>query len=358
MSRLALRRHASLLATLCLAQLVPTESVCAAGQVPACSVGGADFCGFDRPEDLAALPGTPWLAVSQSSLTAPIVLLNPRTGSRRSFNPSERHNPPQRSARGCSGPPDHVNVGGIDARRVNGQIWLAALNRTTPQRIELFVVNGLLADPTIVWRDCVPVPSAYAINDVALSRDGDLYATHMFDRPESQAAAQQLRAKFLAAEPTGFALHWGRQHGWSRLAGSDLSFANGIAVSGDGRWLVVSGTFDQALLIISLTHNDVRRLSVPLQPDNVTPLGRASFIVAGHTGVPVSGVDPCRDPRANPCGFPFAVVKLSAKTRIVSPIYADSGAATPGASVGLLDGHLLYLGSAFGDRVSTRRLRN
>jgi hypothetical protein len=336
-------RQLWLLATLSLAPLYLTEPVSAAGQVPACAVGGADFCGFDRPEDLAALPGTRWLAVSQSSLTAPIVLLNLRTGARRSYDPSARHNPPPRSARGCSGPPDHIDAGGIDARRVHGQVWLAALNRSTPQRIELLVVNGLLAEPTMVWRDCVPVPSAYAINDVALTPNGDLYATHMFDRPESPAAAQQLRAKFLA------------KLGWAKVAGSDLSFANGIAVSGDGRWLAVSGTFDQALLIVNLTHHDIRRLPVPLQPDNLTPLGRASIIVAGHTGVPVSGVDPCRDPRAKPCGFPFAVVKLTAKTGEVAPIYTDTGAATPGASVGLLDGQLLYLGSAFGDRVSIRR---
>ncbi len=352
-----MRRHAWLLATLCLAQLVQTDGASAAGQVPACAAGGADFCEFDRPEDLAALPGTPWLAVSQSSLTAPIVLLNPRTGARRSYHPSARHHPPPRSARGCSGPPDRVDAGGIDVRKVNGQLWLAVLNRGTPQRIELLVVNGLLAEPAMVWRDCVPVPSAYAINDVALTPNGELYATHMFDRPESPGAAQQLRSKFLAAEPTGFALHWSHQQGWAKVAGSDLSFANGVAVSGDGRWLAVSGTFDQALLIISLMRHDMHRVSVPLQPDNVTPLGRASFIVAGHTGVPVSGVDPCRDPRAKPCGFPFAVVKLPAKTGEVAPIYTDSGAATPGASVGLLDGQRLYLGSAFGDRVSIRRLR-
>ncbi len=167
-----MRRHAWLLATLCLAQLAQTDGASAAGQVPACAAGGADFCEFDRPEDLAALPGTPWLAVSQNSLSTPIVLLNPRTGSRRSYDPSQREDPPQRSARGCSGPPDRVDAGGIDVRKVNGQLWLAALNRSTPQRIELFVVKGLLAEPTVVWHDCVPVPSAYAINDVALARDG------------------------------------------------------------------------------------------------------------------------------------------------------------------------------------------
>ena len=210
--------------------------------------------------------------------------------------------------------------------------------------------------PTVSWRDCISVPPEYALNDVALAPSGDIYATHMFARPESATDAQQLRTKFLAAAATGFALHWSVQRGWRRMPGTELSFANGIAVSGDGHWLAVAGTFDQAVLVVDLRRGDIRRVRVALQPDNITPFGRSSFIVVGHTGVPVTGIDPCRNPQARPCGFPFSAARISAPGGAVTPIYTDDGKATPGASVAVLDGRMLYLGSAFGDRVSVRVL--
>lgn len=306
-----------------------------------------------------------WLLVSQDSEAAPLAFLETSTGRR---VPAVRVPVPVSVPAGasrCPGPPARIEAGGNDVRRVAGHRLAAVLNRLAPARVELF---GIAFDasgvPGLRWRDCVPVPEGVVLNDVALGPGGDLYASQMFDPPRDAGAAAALRARFLAAQATGRALRWTADTGWRPITGTDVSFANGIAVSRDGRWLAVAGTFDQAVLLLrrergGRSHSAPIRVALGLQPDNLTRRGAAGFVVAGHTGVPVTGVDPCRGLRDAPCGFPFAVSAIdagrAAAGRVaVTRVLDDDGLATPGASVAVATRSGLYLGSAFGDRVALR----
>jgi hypothetical protein len=94
-----------------------------------------------------------------------------------------------------------------------------------------------------------------------------------------------------------------------------------------------------------------RQVPLALQPDNITRAPGGGFVVAGHTGIPVTGVDPCRAVSRLPCGFPFAVARIDTSGR-ARLLFAHDGQRIPGASVALLRERRLYLGSAFGDRVS------
>ena len=180
-----------------------------------------------------------------------------------------------------------------------------------------------------------------------LADDGTLYATHMFTRATTPLQAEELRQKFQSRQATGYAVRWRRGKAWQKVSDSEVSFANGIALSGDGRWLAVAGTFDQALRLLDLKGEiAARRIELPLQPDNLTPDGKDHFLVAGHTGVPVTGVDPCRAATAKPCGFPFAVAEIASSDGVVEVVNEDDGARTPGASVAVRDGEKLQIGRA------------
>ena len=343
----------------------------AAGAIAPCVEGGRDHCGFRRPEDLAAVDDDGrWLLVSQDSVAAPLVFLETSTGRR---VPAPTPRPEGRRAgtiSRCPGPPARIEAGGNDVRRVAGRPLAAVLNRAAPAaRVELFgIAFDASGAPGLHWRDCVPVPEGVALNDVALGPGGELYASQMFDLPRDATAAAALRARFLAAQPTGRVLRWTASSGWKPIPGTEVSFANGVAVSNDGRWLAVAGTFDQAVLLLrrergGRSHSRAIRVALGLQPDNLTRRAAAGFVVAGHTGVPVSGVDPCRTLRDAPCGFPFAVSGLdagpaAATGAVVTPLLEDDGSATPGASVAVVTPAGLYLGSAFGDRVALRSPTN
>jgi len=184
----------------------------------------------------------------------------------------------------CPGPPQTRKFAGLDAQRIGNQTWIAVINRSTQQRIELFHVVAVEPMPRVVWRDCSMLPSNFALDDVALTAERELFATHMVTPPQSAMEADRLRADLVAARPTGYVVRWSAARPWSRMPGTDLSFANGIAVSRDGKWLAAAGTFDQAVLLIERLSGASRHLDVGLQPDNVTPAGAVGFMVASHTG--------------------------------------------------------------------------
>ena len=122
-------------------------------------------------------------------------------------------------------------------------------------------------------------------------------------------------------------------------------------MSSDGRSLAVAGTYSSALLLVDRRSGTVRRVPLPHTPDNVTALPDGHFLSAGHTGVPVTGVDPCRDPKAVPCGFPFAIAEVDREAQ-VRVRFSHDGSRIPGASVAVPHDGQLYLGSFFGDRVT------
>ncbi len=349
-----------------------------AGPVAPCDPEGADFCGLERAEDVVFLPGTSWFAVSNASSAAPLVLIDSRSRRRVAIAaPLESvadgvsgagsvgsGTPGAAGAADCPGPPAQFRAGGNDARRTGGSIRLVVLNKpepgpastAAPDRIEFLSIAFRGSAPRARWLGCVVVPAAWSLNDVALATDGTVYGSHQFDRPASAAEAAATRQKWLDGSPTGHAVQWRRSDGWTRVPDTDVSFANGIAVSRDERLLAVAGTYSKALVLRDRRTGTTRRVPLPHTPDNVTALADGSFLSVGHTGVPVTGVDPCRPAAAVPCGFPFSIVQVSpgrdggaARTRV---LVEHDGRRIPGASVAAPHGRRLYLGSFFGDRVT------
>jgi len=356
MIRLSLRLAVVFVIAISLGRAKPAGAA-VAGPVPRCDPAGRDLCDLNRPEDIAPLPGTDWLAISTSATDESLVFIDRRTRRRNRIDLADSRRAadlghPALGDVTCPGPPSELHAGGNDARRVQGELRLAVINRLEQgERVELFVVDMVEGVPHARWQGCLPVPAPYSLNDVALGLAGEVYATHQFERPLSSAEGASLKQKFLSGADTGFALVWRPDAGWARVPGTDVSFANGIAVSARGNTLAVAGTFSQAILLLDLTSQVVRRVSVPLQPDNISSLRDGGFLVVGHTGIPVTGVDPCRDPKATPCGFPFAVARVSPRGE-VSVLFSHDGSRIPGASVAVLRGNELYLGSSFGDRVT------
>jgi hypothetical protein len=310
-----------------------------------------DICGLDRPEDLSQIGGTQLLLASTAAPGGPLVIVDPRTRTVRTLR-LEPAGDRRLGAADCAGPPARWRVGGHDLRRIGATLRGAVVNRPDAGtvRIELFE----LSDPQAAtgrWRGCVIVPDSINPNDVALGVDGALYVSHMFSSDDARDRAAQLRERFLSGLATGAAFSWAAASGWRPVPGTEVSFANGVAVSETGDVLAVAGTYSRLVVLVHLRSGRTQRVPLPLQPDNLTREHDGGFLVAGHTGEPVRGIDPCRDPRAWPCGFPSAVASIDPRRR-VSTLYAHDGSRVPGPSVALRIGATLYLGSAFGDRVT------
>jgi hypothetical protein len=340
----------------------------AAGKVPPCDPSGPDFCDLPRPEDIAFVPGSDWMAVSTASHEAPLMFINATTRQRvplaLPFAPST--DKPQGkygdvSAPDCPGPPGSFRAGGNDIKRVGSQIRMLVINHpeagatVSPAdeggRVEMFSIELIKGVPQAHWLGCFPVPQPYNLNDVAIGPRGEVYASHQHDRTHSPAEYAALREKWLAHVPTGYSIEWKHGEGWTRVPGTDMAFANGAGASFDDRVFAQAGTYSEAVAFVDRRTGVARRVSIPVTPDNITPLKDGGFIAVGHTGAPVTGIDPCRPVDAVPCGFPFAVVRIDRDDH-VTVIFEHDGKRIPGASVAVLHGGKLYFGSAFGDRVA------
>lgn len=323
-----------------------TIAVEATPNLPLCE--GGPWCGFDRPEDISPLPGTDWIVVTDQSKPIPLQLLATTNPVRRfSGTLSEQASLPTFHA--CDGPPEAMAVRGHTVRKHSDAFQLAVINTS---RIELFDIVVTDDTASLTWSGCIGVPKQYRLNDLAFSAQGALFASHMFDLPTDQSSADALRNAFLNGTTTGYAVRWTQSTGWTKVAGTDLSFANGIGVSADQHTLAVAGTYSQKVTFVDLASGNTSERALPLQPDNITPLANGGFLVTGHTGTPVTGIDPCRSEDTLPCGFPFSVVKIHTD-RSVEVILEQDGKDSPGASVAALaDDYTILLGTAFGDRVT------
>lgn len=336
----------------------------AAGRIAPCNPNGPDFCGLQRPEDIAFIPGTDWMAVSNAS-----VFINVNTRQRlpltTGFTPRKKgpsHEYGDSSAPNCAGPPKAFHAGAIDIKRVGSEVRMVAINApefgkvVSPAdeggRIEQFSIDMSGGIPTAHWLGCFPVPPQYSLNAVAIGPHGEIYASHQYDRPHSPAGYPALRQKWMTHTPTGYALEWKHDAGWTKVPGTDVSFGNGVAVSYDDRVFAIAGTYCECVKLVDRRTGTVTRVSIfPVAPDNLSALMSGGFLAVGHTGVPVSGIDACRHKEAFPCGFQFAVVRIDPDGH-VTYIFRHDGSRIPGASTAVLHQGRLYLSTIFANRVT------
>jgi hypothetical protein len=309
------------------------------GVAPAACVG--TLSGFTDPEDIAALPGTSSIVISQQSEDGPakgIVILDTRRGRRTIIK-----NPP--AAEPCT----LGRGGGIGIRREGSNYRLMRIVHAAADTIEVWRVSMTGRTPRAVRTACIHIPTSLYLNDIAPLPDGGLIATHMFDRTIEPMKRNRM---FLSGAPTGWVARWSARSGWSRVPNSDGAFSNGIDVSPDGRWIAFAETYGHRINRIRPSGHDRTSIRLAMQPDTVTAFGSSRFVVAGGTGAPMASTRNCaalnRSETRQGCAFPAAALTVDFETGRIRSIVRSDGASTSGLSVGLVSGSSLWLGTAFG----------
>ena len=311
------------------------------------------ICDFAKPEDLAALPGTPWVLISELGNGADpghIAALRTR---------DERVERLQAAAPGpaadstfprCGPEPESLKPRGFHLRAgQDGDHQLLIVNASDAVRVERYRVTGRGGEvPELRWEGCVTVPDDITPNDVAALPDGGFVVSHMFNPPRTWWHD----VLFLLGLHTGHVARWQPQDGWRKVPGSDASFPNGIETDPDTGRIFVAATYGQDLTAVDADGDNRQRVDLPVQTDNLTWSPDGRLIAVGHTGVPILGTRACRDMGNTSCAFPFAVAAIDPETLGVETLYAHADSLIPGPSVGLIHNSWLYLGTFFGDRVS------
>ena len=227
-------------------------------------------CGPVSPEDLVAVPESPWLIVSGMEDDGYLYATDTRDHRSAVLFPTATFlSRPDASFGGCGGP---VTGGfrphGLSLRPGrNGTHTLYVVRHGAREAIEVFTVDVRGAVPSVAWVGCAEAPEGVTFNSVAALPGGGFAATH-FNRP------------------MGELWEWQPDTGWVTVPGSETNGPNGLVVSPDGRWFYIGGWGTQSLIRLSRGQTPVRQdaVDVGFHIDNVRWAPDGSLLAAGHLG--------------------------------------------------------------------------
>ena len=234
--------------------------------------GDLEFvCGPVNPEDLAAVPESPWVIVSSMADDGHLYAADTRDHTSRRIFPLETSAPRHDTATygACPGPDTSgFRPHGLGLRAGAGDTHtLYVVRHGAREAVEVFevVVGG--ASPAVTWVGCAVAPDGVGLNSVAALPDGGFVATN-FQRS------------------TGELWEWQPGAGWTEVPGSATAGPNGIEASPDGRWLYVGGWGAQSLIRLSRGQTPVvvDAVDVGFHVDNVHWAPGGSLLAAGHSG--------------------------------------------------------------------------
>lgn len=323
------------------------------------------ICGIQNPEDMDLLPSGEWLIFSEmlsevdpdKPVYGSLGALNIESGEVISvFDKSVANWPtselPALGDESCPGRPDPEKFGGhgLDVRRLNdGTVLLAAVNHGDRESIELFSIDESAERPIAIWRGCIFLQQQDLHNDVAIAADGSLYFTRFIVHPHHvgfSLIADGLR--LVSGGDTGFVYHWTKNEGLKTVPNSEGSASNGISISSDDKTLYIAEWGTQGVYRLSLGSGQIVRDDIDLEvsPDNFTWSADGKLIVTGQEGDIFANIR-CAETEPTTCDVSYGIYKIDPLTLSITELHKGTGA----ASVGLLAGDQLYVGSFAGDSI-------
>jgi hypothetical protein len=246
------------------------------------------LCGPPSPEDLIAVPGTPWVMVSSriSDDDGYLIAADTRDLSTTTiYTASTLRTAPgsMDTYRACPSPPTATfQPHGIALRPgQGGRHTLYVVAHGARESVEVFELDVTGTVPSLAWIGCVVAPESVSLNSVAPLPGGSIVVTN-----------------FNVAR--GELWEWSPSGGWSEVPGSSMRGPNGVVASPDGRWLYVGGWGEEALVRLSRGADAVQRSDAPVgfHIDNVRWAPDGSLLVAGQYGSEVASIGGCLNGRS------------------------------------------------------------
>ena len=317
--------------------------------------GMTPICGFQNPEDLAEIPDSKWLIVSQFGS-----MDGTRAGNLALFDRIEEQLQPAftggegavQSTWGdddCPGAPGNsFSPHGVDLMQLASGRWrLLVVNHGSRESVEFFEVVNEEPLPRISWRGCVVGPEDAYFNDVVNLAGGGFLVTQMM--PKSSESMGTLKG--LLGMDTGYVLHWSGTDGFRQVAGTEAPFPNGIEVSANEAIVFVNVYMGDEVRKIRRVDGELLAKADVIRPDNITWGADGRLLVASHVDG-LSELIACQGLTEGACGFEFEIVALDPVTMERTTLLNHRGPPMGAATVALQIGTRLYLGSFAGDRIA------
>ena len=257
--------------------------------------GGVQFvCDQSGPEDLVAVPGSPWVVASSfPEGNGGIRLIDTRDLETTILlpveSPLEQHDRAVYGA--CPGPvvsveKENFSTHGLYIAPGNNSVHtLYATHHGTRESVEVFELAVGGKQPTLIWIGCAVAPNELNLNSVVALPDGGFAATSF--RPRGAPIEPLMEGQI-----SGAIWEWHTQTGWQMVPGSETSGPNGIEISPDGEWFYVGAWGTQSVVRLSRGRTPVQRDEAPAEfrVDNlrITPDGSILATGQGSKGAPMT----------------------------------------------------------------------
>ena len=321
------------------------------------AVGKIQFvCGQAGPEDLVAVPGTPWLIASAYGAEGGVNLIDTKAGTSTRLYPNAaaKERLDAKTYDSCPGP-----LEGTDREKFrthglylkpgrNGIDTLYVVHHGLRESVEVFEVAVRVKEPAVTWVGCAIAPDPVGLNAVAALPDGGFAATN-FDPRQPAGGRGGFTPELLEGKNNGEVWEWHTGTGWKKVPGSEAAGANGLEISKDGKWYYVAEWGNRSFMRLSRGQTPVMRdeISLGFRVDNVRWAPDGLLYVAGQGGADAGRGQAGAAPPSSVIG------KVDPNTMKYREIINNpSSNDVPFSTVAVQVGKELWVGSARGDRIA------
>jgi hypothetical protein len=309
--------------------------------------------GPQNAEDILPIGDTQWLVtsgmngqVSRSDINGHIYLVNRKEKTFEEFfpgkNPVFDHD--KKIFKACPGSinPDKFSSHGLAVKEQSqGQYRLYMTSHGEREAIEVFNIDTTGARPAIRWIGCVPLSEDIMANSVGILSDGGFVTTKFHDPTVPNSMMSIVQGKV-----TGGVHEWHPGGSVKAIEDTELSGANGIAVSPDDRWVYVAAFGSREIARFDRTKSPVavEKVKIGIMPDNIHWGDDGMLYTAGNNYVPP---DECQTP---PCRTGWSVFSIHPETLEIKRVAGvDQTAPMQNASSAVPVGDEIWVGTFSGD---------
>lgn len=297
------------------------------------------LCGFIVPEDVVNVGSTGLVLASGHRAPGHMYIIDPAAGtwSEMIHSAAFRLQHDTDAYPECPGP---LNLEAFDVHGISlaetspGRFSIYTTSHGEREAIEIYDLDVRGAAPVLAWTGCVLLQQDGYFNAVARLADGGFVTTRMRDRNTSIGSVR--------GTISGRVFEWHPGGQLQPLAGTELSFPNGIEVSADERYLYVAASGTQELVRFDRRATPIgkRTASMPMGPDNIHWDSNGKLLIAGP-----NPADPATCSGAA-CRAGWTVIEVDPETLAFSRLGgADGTAAMQRASAAIRVGNEIWVGS-------------
>jgi hypothetical protein len=254
--------------------------------------------GPQNAEDILPLGDTQWLVtsgmngqVSRSDINGHIYLISRKEKTFEEFFPGKNpiYNHDKKLFNECPRPinPEKFSSHGLALKEQSpGQYRLYMTSHGEREAIEVFNINTGGAKPAISWTGCVPLSEDIMANSVAILSDGGFVTTKFHDPTVPNSMMSIMQGKL-----TGGVHEWHPGGSVKTIPGTELSGANGIAVSPDDKYVYVAAFGSREIARFDRTKSPVtlEKVKIDIMPDNIHWGDDGLLYTAGNNSVRGTG---------------------------------------------------------------------